>query len=473
MIARVLAKLPAGWPYLVSIALTKGLSIVTIPVLATFVAPDDFGRLDVVSSVVEFLGLIFAMGLADTLFRFSGTAKNSEERKRVAAEITGTTLVVALVLGITAQIFAPTISGMIPVAFDETSLRFGIVAATLSGTIALPLAWLRLSDKAMLFLAFTGARGLFQAGLSITVLYSGYGVEEVLISNACVDIVIAAALIVVQKRTSGIAFSLNALSHTTLFGLPLVGAGLAMFGLGAASRWFLAGSVATTDLAHYALATKLALATPLLLQPFALWWYACRLSVLESDDGLRVSAWATGTGFAILALSAAIVCLAGPLFIDLLLPESYAGAIAYLPWIVLLTVLNEICSLMNVGCYRLRHSFLVLAVNASGALIAVSGYALTAESFGVAGIIGSTIAGHVVRLALFLVIGHARAPIPYPVLRAGLLIIGVLSAIWLAPDVVAVSARLGWSVAALGGLTALSLMLGFLNRARFQPAPAG
>lgn len=465
---RLLSRLPSGWPYLASIVLTKGLSIVTIPVVGRLVSPEDFGRLDVISSFVEFLGLIFAMGLADTLFRFSGTAKTVSDRKRIAAEIAGTALVLAVIFGAIVQIATPTIASLIPVAFDETALRAGFLAATLSGAIALPLAWLRLSERAMLFLVFTGARGLLQAGISIAVLYLGYGIEGVLISNACVDVAISLALGILQWRSSGISFSRQALHHTTLFGLPLVGAGLAMFGLGACSRWFLVGTVELADIAHFALATKLAMATPLLLQPYALWWYTCRLSMLDTPDRLQVSAAATGTGFAILLISAAFVCLAGPVFIDLLLPPSYAGAIAYLPWIVGLTVLNESCSLLNVGCYRSRHGFLVLAVNACGAAVAVAGYALSAEAHGIAGIIGSTIAGQLVRLGLFVTLGQTKAPIPYPVLRVAILMLAVSVAVWFAPDVIATPARVAWSIAALLALTALGAGLGFMNRTKLD-----
>ncbi|MFK9842411.1 hypothetical protein ACJENN_25500, partial [Escherichia coli] len=88
---------------------------------------------------------------------------------------------------------------------------------------------------------------------------------------------IAALLVASQLRSTGIELSWVAARQLGLYGLPLVGSALAMFALGSCNRWFLSGNVPDADIAFLGLASKLALATPLLLQPFLLWWSPRRI----------------------------------------------------------------------------------------------------------------------------------------------------------------------------------------------------
>jgi hypothetical protein len=157
----------------------------------------------------------------------------------------------------------------------------------------------------------------------------------------------------------------------------------------------------------------------------------------------------------VLTLSALAVALGGPVLIHLALPSAYAGAVAYLPFAVLVCVFNELNSLCNVGAYARSNGFYVLGVNASGAAVAVVGYALAVPQFGVPGVLGAMIAGHLTRLALFAHIGRVVAPIHYPVLPAVAVASLAVVAVWLAPA--DIFARIGWSAAAFISV-ALALM---------------
>lgn len=457
---RILETLPAGWPYVASIALTKGFSLIAIPLIANFIEPSEYGRLDVAASFMEFLGIVFAMGLADTLIRFTSMEKEEAKRKNVAGQIIGTGIMLAIVLGVVVQFFVPLFLDTMPIPFGEGAIRAGFLAATLAGLIALPLAWVRLKDQPLLFLLYTGTRGFLQAVATITVAWAGYSVETILYTNAAVDIVISTVVLGIMVKETGVTFKLEAFKRTLNYGLPLVGGSLAMFVLGACDRWFLASAVPTSSLAHYAVATKLALAAPLLMQPFGLWWYAQRLRVLEEPDGLQKSADIIGMGFTILLVSAAAISLAGPLFIHLTMPEEYMQATRYLPWLIGITVLNESNSLLNVGVYRKNHGFLVLMINSICAAIALIGYWLFVPEYGIVGAIAVTILAQSVRLVLFVIIGQRSAPIPYPFVRTGMLAILATFIIWIAPGVFSSLALVSWFIAGMAALAAASIMLG-------------
>ena len=460
---RLLNKLPAGWPYVASIVVTKGFSIISIPLLANFIAPAEFSRLDVAASFIEFLGLVFAMGLADTLIRFTSLEKEKNQRNTVASEIIGTALLLALALGIVVQFLVPAFLNSLPIAFEEGAIRAGFFAATLSGLIALPLAWVRLKDQPLMFFLYTGTRGVLQAITTIGVAWAGYGIEAILYTNAIVDILISTVILTIMIKETGVTFKVAAFKRTCAYGLPLLGSALAMFVLGALDRWFLVGHVPAHDLAHYAVATKLALAAPLLMQPFVLWWGPQRFRVLEEPNGLQRSAETIGMGFTVLLVSATIISLIGPLFIHWTMPADYMQATLYLPWLIGIAVLHESNTLLNVGVYRKKHAFLVLLINSSCAAVALTGYWLLVPGYGIVGAIAATIAAQALRLVLFVTIGHHAAPIPYPFLRTGVLAIMTTAFIWFSPSVFSSIAIIGWAISGVILLAITATMLGLIR----------
>ena len=470
---RLLNKLPAGWPYVASIVVTKGFSIISIPLLANFIAPAEFSRLDVAASFIEFLGLVFAMGLADTLIRFTSLEDDKKKRNIVASEIIGTALLLALALGLVVQLLVPAFLNSLPIVFEEGAIRAGFFAATLSGLIALPLAWVRLKDQPLMFLLYTGTRGVLMAVATIGAAWSGYGIEAILYTNAAIDIIISTVILTIMIKETGISFKVSAFKRTCVYGLPLLGGALAMFVLGALDRWFLVGHVPAYDLAHYAVATKLALAAPLLIQPFILWWNPQRFRVLEEANGLQRSAETIGMGFTVLLTSATIISLIGPLFIHWTMPVEYMQATLYLPWLIGIAVLHESNTLLNVGVYRKKHAFLVLLINGTCAAVALVGYWLFVPSYGIVGAIAATITAQALRLIMFVTIGHHAAPIPYPFLRTGILAIFATFTIWVAPSVFSGLALIGWSIVSLGALIILAFALGLVkitNPNRFASA---
>ena len=447
-----LNKIPAPAYYMASIVLTKGFSLLTIPLMTNFVSPADYGHLDVVVSFMEFLGLVFAMGLADTLFRFASNQKTETAQAKVAAEIIGTGITLAVMLGILVQFFVPLFLASLPIEFGEGAIRAGFLAATLSGLIALPLAWVRLKDRPFSFFIFTAMRGFLLAVTTTTVAWAGYDIETILYANAAVDILIASLILGSMIRDTGISFRLEAFKRSLNYGLPLVGGSLAMFALGALDRWFLVGTVSNISLAHYAVATKLALAAPLLMQPFSLWWFSQRYDILAQTNGREKTADIVSVGFIILLISAATISLLAPLFIHITMPEEYMKTVAYLPWLVLIAILNESTGLFNLGVYRKNHGYLVLTINSLAALVALIGYWVAIPTYGIIGAIGVTIVAQSTRLCLYVVLGQREITIPYALGR--FMVMGLLTAIILAaaPHASNSLALIAYAIAGLSGL---------------------
>ncbi len=445
--------------YILTVFVDKGVALLTIPLMAAYLAPSEFGRLDVAISLIEIAGLAFALGLGECLLRFASAAATPEGRHRVAAELLGTGLVAGAVLGIGLQVVAPTLVSALSIGIDMTAMRWALAGASLTALIELPVMWWRLMANAKAVFVYFLVRAVGQICVLWFAFSQGFGAEGALIGNACVGMAGAAVLGTLHFVKHGAAFTSSGARNALLYGFPLVISGFATFAIGSMSRWFLSGRVADADIAHLALSMKLALATALVLQPFTLWWIGRRMAILKEEDGLSRSAAAWGWGVVVLALGAVSVALVAPIFIVAVLPQGYHAAIALLPLAIMVSVLNELCTLSNVGSHLRTTGFAVMAINMAGAVAAVVGYAILVPMMGTGGALAGMMLGHGVRLALFLSDGRGTAPIAYPMGRA-LILGGVgMAAVWHAPDAGQIVNRLAWTFGALSMLIVAAGML--------------
>lgn len=405
-----------------SVIMLKGFSLITIPLYARYLAPAEYGRLDIAVSVIEFAGLCASLGLADTLYRFAASG-GPDERRKAQAEIFGSGLAGAAIVTILAQLLVPLIHAFFGMSIGEWPLRAGLFAATVTGLVELPLAWMRLHDRAFFYLSFVTLRIVTQIAITWALLSNGLGAASILYATLAVNLLSSSVFAVLSANSGGIRLSKRGIVTMARYGLPLVGGGLAMYALGTFDRLFLAHSVNAQDIGYYAVAAKLALATALFIQPLALWWYPKRLTVLDLPDGIGRNAKVWNTGFVILTAGAAFTALAMPLFIHFGLPPAYAGALVYLPWLVAASVLNELVSLSSAAAYKRRAGYEVLAVNSAAACVALALYLALIPPFGIFGAIAATLAAHAVRLTL--VVFRARDIAPVPLLSAPAIIVAL------------------------------------------------
>ena len=313
-------RLPTPIIYFISVIAMKGISLITLPIVAAYLPAAEYGDYDVVVSFIEFFNLILGFAVGATLIRFASTAPDDKSSRAVAAELTGTTLALALAVGIPLLIFAPAITDWLSIRVDPTALRVILAGVVLTSMIELPLFWLRLKDRALSYFAVIILRTLAQAGFMWLALAMGYGAAGILIVNGAIMISVAAVLLFLQYRETGISLSDSALRQIIVYGLPIVGADLAMYGLGNCNKLFMPGHVPSETIAHFALAARIALIISLATAPFDLWWAPKRIAALTKPDGLELGARMWGIGTALVIVAGTGVALGGPLLLHAVVP---------------------------------------------------------------------------------------------------------------------------------------------------------
>lgn len=397
-----------------SIALMKGVSLLMLPFIAHHLSPDEFGRLEVISTIAVIGSVLVGMGLDHTLFRFAGVAKNEQQRKRLSAEIFTLALFIGILAWLVSWLAAEFISNKIPGNPTTYELRLVISMLALEGCIAIPLGWLRMRNKAFTFFIATTGRAFTQALLVVIFLNFDRGVEGVLEAGLISTVALAIALGYLHIRDTGISFNIHTSKRTFIYSLPLVGSGLVAFALNGLDRWVLAEYTSLTDVAQFGVAAKFALAMVLLMQPFSMWWSPKRFEVLNATNGHQRVANFIAIGISLSLIIAVLVGLCAPLIIQWLMPASFAISSDYVIALVLVMLLREITELVNLGCFTGNTTITQFSINLVTASAGVIAMFIFAPTMGVWGIITALLIAQSLRLILFFLISQYFVKLPYP-----------------------------------------------------------
>lgn len=419
--------------YALALFFSKGVGFLMIPVFTHFLEPADYGRLDILQTLADLLSVVLIMGLSDSLFKFYGEAKTADEKSRVAANIFGMALLICVVSTILLQLFAPLIGGFLPGDVSLWQTRFILLSLSVSTCLLIPLCWYRMKDDAGAYFSATTGRVVMQAGLSVALLYTGFGVTGVMAAGAIASLFWAIKTSIDFLRDHGASFDLKQWRKFFLYGSPLILTGLAGFVLGSFDRWILADAAGPEVMAKYALAAKFGLLTALLVQPFELWWNPKRFEILNMRNGAARCAKNISTGLMIVALSVVCISTGAPLAIIIMTPVAYHDAIAYVPFLCALTGIHAATLLMNIGIYNVKVTKWPAIIDMSAAGIALAGYLILIPHFAAWGAIGATAMALSLRFAVTLVLSQRIAPLPYRGLALSglavltLIVVGILA----------------------------------------------
>jgi len=418
--------------YGASIALMKGVSLLMLPFIANHIVAHEFGRLEVISTLAVIGSILVGMGLEDTLFRFAGPEKDPKKRKQICAEIFTLTMLIGSLTLLCGWFLAPLITPHFPGEPTVYEVRVVLALLALEGSIAIPLGWLRMNDKAVSFFFASTGRALLQALLVVVFLYLERGVTGILEAGLLASIAQTLLLSAQQLRDTGLKFSLDTCKRSFIYSLPIVGSGLVAFGLNGMDRWILAENTGLSEVAQFGIAAKFALAMVLMMQPFGMWWSPRRFEVLNnaSGDGKQKVAEFIAMGSAIALLITVAVGMISPALINWLLPEGYQQATHYVVAIALVMLLKELVELFNIGCFHGSTTSSQLVINIIGAIIGVSAMLWLTPLYQVWGVIFSLLLAQSVRLILFYKVSQHFLPLDYP-LRT-LFLLTLFSAGWLA-----------------------------------------
>jgi len=399
--------------YGLSIALMKSVSLLMLPITAHYLVPNQFGQLELLTSIGIVCSILVGLGLEHTLFRFASGQGDDEKNKQGAAGILTLALMAgALVLSI-AWFVAPAVIANITVDISLLQLRLVLIVISLEGAIAIPLAWLRMNDKVLPFFLATSIRTIIQASLIVLFLTMGFGVDGVLVACLIAGVGQALILTVTMIMDVGMVFKFQQFKQFLIYSIPIVGSGFIAFTLGGFDRWLLAAFRPLSDVAIYGIAAKFAIATVLLVQPFGMWWQPKRLAVVKQSNGEKQAAHYISIGIMVVMTVAVIVSCVSPFLIHWLLAPSYHQAINYVLWLVLAMAFKEIGELVNIGCFTGDSTITQLVINTICAALGLTTMWLGIEQWGIIAVVVALNVAYLTKALLFFAVSQRLLPLPY------------------------------------------------------------
>ncbi len=399
--------------YGLSIFLMKGISLIMLPVYTGYLIPADYGRLEVLVVFSNVISIILGFGLVEALYRFVGLADNIEQKQDHAAECLFVAGIIAVISYTAFHLYSKDLLLLLPGIITENELYLLGVALSVGGLINIPLAWLRITERAGLFFTISMLKVLLQVTLTFYWLVNGWGITSILAAGAVSAVVVALILCVIMLRETRINLSIKHVKSILSYAGPIFIGGVATFTLSGMDRWLLAEYFGAVEIAAYAIAIKFALVPTLLIQPFTLWWFPKRFSMLKEDNGKALNAHFAVIGAIISVLICGGLGLLGPFLIELLTPVEYHTAIGILPWLLLCTLLKMLSELLNLGCFVEKNSRVQMNINLASCSFGGLLLIILVPLLMIKGALVALIAANIMRMTLFYYFSQKKVYLPY------------------------------------------------------------
>ena len=403
--------------YGLCLAVTKGLSLLMLPFITGHLSVEEYGRLEVISSIAILGSVIVGFGLEDALYRFAGSETNAAERLKKSSNIF---IIAWLLSAIFLAVVIPVaflVADALPQAISFHELLVTLVILAFEGVIAVPLGWLRMRDRAVLFCIVALIRVVIQVGLTIAFLLLDYGVIGVLLAGLCAAACQAFILSYLHFSDTGFFFKRKLSLSVGTYSVPLVLSGLVGFCMSGLDRWVLATFSSLEALALYGVAAKLSLAVVLLIQPFQMWWNPRRFTVMTHANGEKEFVSIVSLGVFICILLSVLVVNWAPVAIRLFLSEEYIHAIPFIVLIVIGFALKEGVELINFGCLKGQTTQAQFYINLLSGALAVALMIPLAKYYDLNGVLCALIVAQLCRLIAFYLVGQVQYTIAYPIGR--------------------------------------------------------
>lgn len=400
--------------YGVGLVVMKGVSFIMLPVITGYLPAEEYGRLDVLVTLMSIGSIVVGFGLVEAIYRHYGFANTVDERKAIVASGFTVNMLLAITLLALALPFISLLGDYLPGDLSATSLTLALLNISVGGMTSIPLAWLRINDQAQRFFAFTTSKAVFQGVTTFALLELGWGINGVLWSGLLANVILMIALTIFQYTSTGFTVNTDVSKKLLTYGLPLVFSGICVFISSGLERWVLAGYADTASLATYGVAAMFSLVVAFLVEPFTLWWYPKRFEYLGRKNGREYNAYYSSIGVSLSMLAAMLMTLIGPFLITHMLPQDYHGAASILPILALAMAIKQSAHLMNVGCFSGGSTALPTKINIALAIISLFVYPYTALSYQAEGIVVGVLIINVCRWCLFFYFSQNVVKLAYP-----------------------------------------------------------
>jgi O-antigen/teichoic acid export membrane protein len=316
----------------------KGL--VLLPLLTRYLGAVDYGAWAQVSLLVTVIPLLLVLGTDSALIRYLPGTDDVQQRRWFSGwvvALVSATLVVCVVMYVGRHALATVLFG----SRGEYARLVGISSAVIvAGVLVVTTRlWFRVRSDARWF-SFVGLGQAITGTVAVVLMLTlDQGIYELVIYQAAGDVLLAALMAVrIARRDGWMRPDFSPMPRLLRFGLPLIPAAFATWGLNWMDRLFLVQYATLADVGVYSLAYTLGyLAIQLVANPVFTMFpteAAVQWNLGRPDEVQRLFEHAAGVTLLFCLPLIVGAAVAGPAVVAVLAPPSFSGAADAIPIIL-------------------------------------------------------------------------------------------------------------------------------------------
>jgi len=414
--------------YMIGQALSRAVGFFMIPLYTRYIAPDNYGAMEMIEILSSILMITISIGVSDGMSRYYYSEKDIDKRNEVVSTvILGFTLIAIPIV----SLFLVGSSFLSKLVLDEESYRYILQLAFITCFFGMfcdvGYSYLRIVYRAKLFVVMTVLQLVIALTLNIWfVAYLKLNVLGIFYSTLISQAFVGCIMTIWVLKKVGMRLSPKLLIDILKFGAPLIPSRIGLM-LGFLSnrfflRWFGAVDpvVALAQIGLFSLGHKFAvIVNRFVTVPLNSYWAPRRMELIFNDKVdsretiARVCTYATFLSiFAGLLLVAAIESI-----IDIMAAPSYKGAHIIVPFVVLSYIALGLETHFMTGILYCKKTKFTTYITIISLFIILLWNFVFIPKYGLIGAATSNLAGYSVRLALIYFVSQRLHTIPFEVGR--------------------------------------------------------
>lgn len=394
--------------------LAQGINLLLLPLYTSYLTPADYGALALLLLLSTLLKILFRAGLDSGFMRIHYDLKDAEARARFAGTVSLFSASLSTAGFVLFWLFSPLVSRAL-LGSPEQTLWVRLVAFDLlaSSFAFVPLALLRIEERAALFSTYSLSRHATNTVLKVLLVVAGFGVTGVLISDAAASVVLSLGLLFQLRPRARWAFDWPPLREALRFGLPKIPHGLLVQALNLADRRILDSYVPRAEVGVYQMGSNFASAMKFPLSAFEPAWQPFVFDHARRENGARDIGLVASRMCVVFIAVAASLCLILPDLLKVVIRNvAYHGAAPVVPILVLASLFQGLFLLSSIGISisKAARYYPMITAAAAGLNIGLNLWLVPAH--GVMAASWATVAGYALMALLGAIISKKLYPIP-------------------------------------------------------------
>lgn len=217
--------------YTVSIILSRGISILLVPIYTRVFSPADYGVIDILAVVANLVNLTIALEVSQAVARFFVEMKTVEEKRAYVSTALWFTVIVNVIFVIVAQYYCNTIGPwVLGASYNETLFRVAVLSIAASGIFYLFQNQLRWQLQSFHYAITSVITLLVSVSITLALIFGAkLGLISVFYGQLAGNAVGAAFSYSFARESYGLIFNKGSLKNMLAFSAPLVPSSIGVF----------------------------------------------------------------------------------------------------------------------------------------------------------------------------------------------------------------------------------------------------